>query len=158
MNEPATKQDLDNAVGTLRSEMSEMKDLLRGELRSDISEMDTRARIDMAMMENRLRVDMKAMNAEVRNDMKTMETRLHTDMQAMEERILKEIGAAASKVADVMTNHHRGHFKVLDEKYQDLPKQHAELRADFDTHAADRRLHARLPVAPPRRLRRPRSR
>ena len=138
-------------MGTLRGEMSEMRDQLHGGLRSDIAEMGTRLRIDMGMMENRLRVDMKAMETRLRTD-------LGDDMKAMRIEILKEIGAAAQNVIDVVEEHLRGYIKVIDEKYQDLPEQHAELRADFDAHAANRRLHARIPVAATKRLRRPRSR
>jgi hypothetical protein len=53
---------------------------------------------------------------------------------------------------------HRKEVAAVDEKYQDLPKQHGELRADFDGHVADRRLHPSPPTISAKRLRRPRSR
>jgi hypothetical protein len=94
--------------------------------------------------------------------MKAMEARLRTDlgndMKAMRTEIIKEIGAAAQNVINVVEEHLRGYVKVVDEKYQDLPKQHGELRADFDGHAADFRLHPQPPTISAKRLRRPPSR
>ena len=82
---------------------------------------------------------------------------LRGELSAMKTELIREIGQAASHVANVMMEHIQTLISVVDEKYQDLPPLHAKLRADFDAHTADRRLHTRLP-APPKRVRRPRSR
>jgi hypothetical protein len=128
--------------------------------------MEARLRGEMKEMEDRLRSDlgseMKAMEARLRGEMKAMEARLRDDlgneMKAMEVRLIREIGAATADVAKVMTEHLQSLFSILEEKYQDLPSRHVKLRGDFETHAADRHLHARSPAAPPKRVRRPRSR
>jgi hypothetical protein len=83
---------------------------------------------------------------------------LRGELSAMKTDLIREIGQAASHVPNVMMEHIQSLISVVDEKYQDLPPLHAKLRADFDAHTADRRLHMRSPPAPPKRARRPRSR
>jgi len=83
---------------------------------------------------------------------------LRGEMATMKTDLIREIGQAASQVANVMMEHIQTLISVVDEKYQDLPPHHAKLRADFDAHTADRRLHTRLPTTSPKRTRRPRSR
>ena len=83
---------------------------------------------------------------------------LRGEMATMKTDLIREIGQAASQVANVMMEHIQTLISVVDEKYQDLPPHHAKLRADFDAHTADRRLHTRPPTTSPKRTRRPRSR
>ena len=147
MTEPATKQDLDQAMDTLRGEMSAMEARLRNDLGNEIT-----------ATEDRLRGEMAAMEARLRDELKEADRR----MSSMENRLLHEIGAAATRVANVMAEHHRSLIAALDDKYRDLPGRHAQLRADFDAHAADLGMHARLtpttPTTPIKRPRGPRSR
>lgn len=177
VSEPATKQDLDQTTDTLRSEMSATETRLR----SDMSTMDVRVRTDIATVETRLRSDlnndMKEMETKLRfklrSDMAEMETRLGDkmnamekrlrtdigkDMQAMEERLLEKFKESAKHVANTVAESHRKEVAAVDEKYQDLPEQHAALRADVDGHVADLRLHPQPPTISAKRLRRPRSR
>ncbi len=73
----ATKDDLDQAVGTLRDEMKQMEAGIRG----DMTQMETGIRADMAQMEAGIRHDMKEMEAGIRHDMVKMEAGLRREMQ-----------------------------------------------------------------------------
>jgi len=116
----------------------------------------TKRELDQSLGE--LRGEMNAMKTELRGEMNAMKTELRGEMIAMKTELIREIGQAASHVANVMMEHIQTLISVVDEKYQDVPPLQAKLRVDFDAHAADRRLHTRLPAAPSKRVRRPRSR
>jgi len=128
VSEPATRDDLEQATTQLRGEMKTMGEDLRGE--------------------------MKTMGEELRGEI----GQLRDDMKAMEARLQRYIGEASSHAANVMMENVGRLVAPVDEKYKDLPGRHVQLRADFDTHAADLRLHTRQPAAPAKRARRPRSR
>ena len=124
-----------------------------------VSEPATRE--DLEQSTTQLRGEMKAMGEELRGEMGQLRGevgQLRDDMRAMEGRLQRQIGEALSQVANVMLEHVRSLVAPFDEKYQDLLPDHAKLRTDFDTHAADLRLHTRQPAAPAKRARRPRSR
>jgi hypothetical protein len=76
----------------------------------------------------------------------------------MERRLDRSFEENASRIAKVMMEHIQGLVTIVDEKYKDLPRHHAALRADLDTHVADLRVHSRRATAPAKRTRRPRSR
>jgi hypothetical protein len=128
VSEPATKQDLDEAMGVLRGEMTGMETRLRGEM-------------------DQIRGEMKATTAELRDEMKATKTEL-----------LLEIGAAITRATNVMTEHFSRHFGALDDKLGAQAQRHDELRTDFNSHKADVSLHVRPPAAPARRARRRPSR
>jgi len=98
------------------------------------------------------------LRSELRSELRGEMAGLRGEMSAMKTELIREIGQAASHVANVMMEHIQTLISVVDEKYQDLPAGHAKLRADFDAHTADRNLHRRPPPAPAKRARRPRSR
>jgi hypothetical protein len=131
VSEPVTKDDLDEAMGS-------MGEQLRGE---------------MSAMGEDLRREMRAMGEDLRGEM----GQLRADMAAMGARLDRSIGEGMQHVANVIMEHLRGQVAAFDEKYQDLPRHHTELRADFSAHASDLRLHKR-PTTPAKRTRRPRSR
>lgn len=131
MSKPITKDDLDQAVTMLRGETKQLRD-------------------DMEIMGGQLRTEV----GQLRTEMKTMGGQLRADMGAMETRLVHQIDQSTSKAANVMVEHLRGLVSVVDEKYKDLPRQHAELRAEFDEHAADSHLHRRSPPTPGKRVRR----
>ena len=120
MSAPITRDDLDQAVVTLRGETKQLRN-------------------DMETMGGQLRSEV----GELRSEMGTMETRL-----------VHQIDQSASHVANVMVEHLRGPVSIVDEKYKDIPRQHAELRAEFEAHAADVHLHRRSPATPAKRVRR----
>ena len=95
---------------------------------------------------------------ELRSELRGEMAGLRGEMSAMKTELIREIGQAASHVANVMMEHIQTLISVVDEKYQDLPAGYAKLRADFDAHTADRSLHTRPRPAPPKRARRPGSR
>ena len=121
-----------------------------------VSELVTRG--DLEQTTTQLRGEMKEMKEELRGEMKEMKEELLGAMGAMEARLDRHIGEALSHVASVMLEHVGRLISTVDEKYQDLLPAHAKLRDDFDTHAADLRLHMRQPAALAKRTRRPRSR
>jgi phage-related minor tail protein len=94
----------------------------------------------------------------LRGDLDRAVTALRGEMGAMEARLSKQIKESASEiaqeVANVMVEQLRGQVSVVDEKYKDLPRQYAELRADFDSHVADLSLHRGPPATPAKRARR----
>ena len=137
-----TTHDLERGLGNLRDELRGEMHVIRDELRGE-----------MHVIRDELRGEMKAMKTELRDEMKAMKTELRDEMKAMKTEVILEIGAATSRVANVMMEHIQSLVAVVEEKYQDLPSAHAKLRDDFDTHAADLRLHP--PVAPKRTRRRP---
>ena len=153
VSEPATKQDLDEAMGVLRDEMTGMEARLRGEMTGLRGEM-TGLRGEMTGLRGEmtgLRGEMTGLEARLRSD-------LGNDMKAMEERLGREIGAAISHATNVMMEEFRRRFAALDDKYGDLRPRQDKLRADLDTHTADVSLHVRRPAAPGKQTRRPRSR
>jgi len=165
---PVTKRDLDEAMGGLREEFRGEMSAMKTELRGEMSAMKTELRDEMSTMKTELRGEMTELRGEMsamktemsamKTEMSEMKTEMKTEMSAMKTELLLEIGQAASRVANVMMEHIQTLISVVDEKYQDLPPLHAKLRVDFDDHMADRRLHTRLPAAPSKRVRRPRSR
>ena len=139
VSEPATKQDLDEAMGVLHGEIEATAAELRGE---------------MTGMEARLRGEMTGMEARLRGEM----DQIRGDMKAMKAELLLEIGSAISRATNVMTEEFRRQFSVLDDKYGDLRPRHDQLRADLDTHTTDLSLHVRRSAAPAKRTRRSPSR
>jgi hypothetical protein len=172
VSEPATKDDLEQSTTLLRGEMSAMGEELRGEmrgmkeeLRGEMRDMKEELRGEMRGMKEELRGEMRDMKGELRGEMRAMGEDLRGDigklrgeMGAMEARLNHQIGEALSHVAHVMLEHVSSLVAPFDDKYKDLLPAHAKLRADFDTHAADLRLHKRQPAAPAKRARRPRAR
>jgi len=108
---------------------------------------------DLEQATTQLRGEMGAMGEQLRGEI----IQLRGEMGAMEARLFRHIGEAASQVANVMLEHVRTLVAAFDDKHKDLLPAHAKLRADFDTHAADLRLHRRHPAAPAKRARRLRS-
>jgi hypothetical protein len=139
MSEPATKQDLEQATTQLRGEMKDLGEQLRGEMK-DIGE--------------QLRGEMKDMGEQFRGEV----TQLRGDMGDMEARLSLQIDQSASHHANVMVEQLSVLVGGVDDKYKGLPGDYKELRARFDDHVADHHLHVRLPPAPAKRVRRPRSR
>jgi predicted nuclease with TOPRIM domain len=182
VNELITRVDLDHAldrtVTTLRGEINQATTMLRGEiselrteLRGEISELRgemTELRGEMTELRGEmteLRTELRGEMADLRGDLNQTTTMLRGEMTelrgemvAMEVRLCVQIqksGAEIAKeVANVMAEQFRVQVSVFDEKYQDLPRQHAELRGDFDAHAADAHMHRRRPATPARRARR----
>ena len=149
MSQLATKDDLAQGMIQLRGEMGDMEGRLRGEM----GDMEGRLRGEM----NQIRDDVTQLRGEV-TQLRGEVTQIRGEMKDMEGRLERSIDKAAAHVAKVMMEQIQGLIIIVDEKYKDLPRLHAELRADFDSHAADHRLHARRPAAPARRVRRPPSR
>ncbi len=153
MSELATKKDLEQTTTQLRGEMKAMGEGLRGEMKA----MGEELRGEMKAMGEELRGEMKAMGEELRGEMKAMGEELRGEMKAMGEELHQHIDRSAAHIANVVAERFRRDFSAVDDKYKDLPGRHKELRDEFETHAADLHLHTRLPPAPAKRVRRPRS-
>jgi hypothetical protein len=143
VGEPVTRNDLDQVATTIRGEVT----ALRGDLDTAV----TTLRGEMTT----LRGDLDTAVTALRGEMAAMEARL---ARKYDETILRIINQTADevgkKVASVMMEQLRDQVAVVDEKYKDLPRQYAELRADVDGHVADVRLHRRPPATPAKRARR----
>jgi hypothetical protein len=79
-------------------------------------------------------------------------------MEQLPRQIEQSTSQVAQETANLMMEQLQKLISAVDEKYEHLPGQHKELRARFDAHAGDDRLHVRLPPAPAKRVRRPRAR
>jgi hypothetical protein len=132
------------------------------QLRGEMGSMGEQLRGEMGVMGEQLRGEMRDMKEELRGEMRDMKEELSGEMReirgkmgAMEARLVRQIEESGSRVANVMMEHISALVAPFDEKYKDLLPAHAQLRADFDTHVADARLHMRQPAAPAKRARRP---
>ncbi|HWO25577.1 MAG TPA: hypothetical protein VNO30_42850 [Kofleriaceae bacterium] len=160
-----TIEDLDRATTTLHGEMHVIRDDLRGEmhairedLRGEMHVIRDELRGEMHAIRDELRGEMHVIRDELRGEMHVIRDELRGEMRTMKTDLIREMGVASMHVANVMMEQIRSLVAVVEEKYQDLPPAHAKLRADFDAHAADYRLHAPLPPAAPKRTRRSRPR
>jgi chromosome segregation ATPase len=182
VNELITRDDLDQAldrtVTTLRGEINQSTTMLRGEiaelrgevtelrgevteLRGEMGELRTELRGEMGELRTELRGEMGELRGEMgelRTELRGEMTELRGEMVAMEVRLcvqLKQTGSEIAKeVANIMAEQLRVQVSVVDEKYQDLPRQYAELRGELDAHVTDVHMHRRRPAVPAKRARR----
>lgn len=135
MDEQATKRDLAEAVSKL---------VTKDEFRSEVAKLATKD-------------ELRSEVAQLRGEMREMKDELRGEIRSLRTELIREIGVATSHVANVMIAEVQRLITVVDEKYKDLPPAHTQLRADFEAHAADDRIHTRAPAPLPRRARRSRS-
>jgi hypothetical protein len=133
---PATKRELDAGLGELPGEL----DAGLGELRGEMTAMEARLSQAMSAMEARLF------------------GHFGEAMSAMEARLFRHIGEATSHAVNVVGEQIRTLIVAIDDRYKDLPPTHAKLRADFEAHAGDPRVHVQPDATGPRRARRSRAR
>jgi hypothetical protein len=164
--EMATKQDLEQAVTTLRQEMATKQDL--EVVRTDLEALRTSTKQDLEQVVSQavimLRKEMGELKTALRGEMGELKTALRgemgdlrKEMSIMTDEIVRQFRIEGAEIANTMVEQLRAQVNVVEEKYQDLPPSHAKLREDFDAHASDTRIHARVPGSLPRRARRPRS-
>jgi chromosome segregation ATPase len=138
VSEPVTKNDLDQAVTTLRAEVGAVEQRLDRRL--------TSVEQRLSGMEGRL--------SGVEGRLSGVEGRL----SGMEERLTEKFTQLASQIAmqvgNLMVEQLRSQISVVDEKYQDVPAQCKALRRDLDSHVADVHLHRPSPPTPGKRARR----
>lgn len=83
----ATKDDLDQAFGTLRGDIETSE----AGIRQDMEKLETGIRRDMEKMETGIRQDMEKMEAGIRHDMEKMEAGIRHDMLEMKSDLRGEI-------------------------------------------------------------------
>jgi chromosome segregation ATPase len=145
VSEPVTKNDLDQAVTTLRAEVGAVEQRLDRRL-SSVEER-------LSGMEGRL--------SGVEGRLSGMEGRLsgvEGRLSGMEERLTEKFTQLASQIAmqvgNLMVEQLRSQISVVDEKYQDVPGQCKALRRDLDGHVTDLHLHRPASPTPGKRARR----